>query len=316
MHTPHRLLALCLCAACAAAAAQTRRSLPPLVGRWDLTVQGPDGAYPSWLEVQRSGRTTLVGYFVGRTGSVRPISRVAFENDRLRFSLPVQWEAGGRDLSFEGTLRGERLAGEGTDSEGRRVTWSGERAPMLDRPTAPRWGAPVELFNGRDLAGWQPREGAAAHGWEERDGLLRNARPGTDLMTTRRFDDFRLHAEFRYPEGSNSGLYLRGRYEVQIEDDYGRPPESHLMGGIYGFLAPRVNAARKAGEWQSYDITLLGRRLTLTLNGETVIDRQEIPGITGGALDSREGEPGPLLLQGDHGQVEFRKLTLTPAARP
>jgi hypothetical protein len=125
----------------------------------------------------------------------------------------------------------------------------------------------------------------------------------------------RVQAEFRYPRGSNSGLYLRGRYEAQIEDNFGADPDSHRIGGIYGFLAPRVNTARRAGEWQTFDITLVGRRITTVFNGETVIDRQEIPGITGGALDSREGEPGPIMLQGDHGVVEFRKLTLTPAVR-
>ena len=85
------------------------------------------------------------------------------------------------------------------------------------------------------------------------------------------------------------------------------------MGGVYGFLTPCLNAAKPAGEWQTIEITLIGRAVTIVLNGERVLDRQAIPGITGGALDSREGDPGPILLQGDHGPIEFRKLTLTPA---
>ena len=133
------------------------------------------------------------------------------------------------------------------------------------------------------------------------------------MVTDRKFTDFKLHAEFRYPKGSNSGVYLRGRYEVQIVDDYGEAADSHGSGGIYGFLTPSVNAAKKPGEWQTLDVTLVGRVVTVVLNGERVIDRQTIPGITGGALDSNEGEPGPIFLQGDHGPVDFRNLSLTPA---
>src|SRR5439155_25775408 len=109
-----------------------------------------------------------------------------------------------------------------------------------------------------------------------------------------------------------SGIYLRGRYELQIEDNYGGEPDAHKIGGIYGFLTPRINAARRPGEWQTVDVTLVGRVVTITLNGELIIDRQTIPGITGGALDSDEGAPGPILIQGDHGPIDFRKVTLTP----
>jgi hypothetical protein len=169
------------------------------------------------------------------------------------------------------------------------------------------------LFNGRDLSGWKPRAAAVKNGWRVENGVLANVNPGNDLMTEQRFEDFKLHVEFRYPKGSNSGIYLRGRYEVQIEDNYGQEPDSHRIGGVYGFLTPSVNAAKRAGEWQSMAITLVGRQVTVVLNGERVIARQAIPGITGGALDSDEGRPGPILLQGDHGRVEFRKVTLTPA---
>ena len=119
------------------------------------------------------------------------------------------------------------------------------------------------------------------------------------MVTEHKFTDFKLHTEYRYPKGSNSGVYLRGRYEVQIEDDHGDVADSHGSGGVYGFLTPAVNAAKKPGEWQTLDVTLVGRVVTVELNGERVIDRQTIPGITGGALDGNEGEPGPILLQGD-----------------
>src|SRR5205807_9541001 len=157
---------------------------------------------------------------------------------------------------------------------------------------------------------------AVKNGWIVQQGMLMNSTPGNDLVTERKFTDFKLHAEFRYPRGSNSGVYLRGRYEVQIEDDYGEEPESHKIGGVYGFLTPSVNAAKKAGEWQTLDVTLVGRVVTVALNGERVIDRQTIPGITGGALDSDEGASGPLVLQGDHGPIEFRKVTLAPCLLP
>jgi Domain of Unknown Function (DUF1080) len=120
-----------------------------------------------------------------------------------------------------------------------------------------------------------------------------------------------------YPSAvDNSGVYLRGRYEVQIEDNFGEEPDSHNIGGIYGFLMPIKNAAKESGEWQTLEVTLVGRAVTVVLNGEQVIDRQAIPGITGGALDSHEGEPGPIMLQGDHGVVEFRRVTLIPTATP
>jgi hypothetical protein len=282
-----------------------------IVGRWDLMVHTASGAYPSWLEVRRSGRS-LVGAFVGRFGSARPVGRVDYRVGRLRFSVPPQFEGRTDDLAFEGKLDGDTLQGQTTDDRGRPATWTGRRAPALKRTKTPAWGEPVELFNGKDLTGWRPRHAGIKNGWQVQGDMLVNAVPGNDLVTEQKFTDFKLHAEFRYPKGSNSGIYLRGRYEVQIEDNYGQEPDSHGIGGVYGFLTPSVNAARPAGQWQEMDITLVGRVVTVVFNGERVIDRQAIPGITGGALDSDEGTPGPLLIQGDHGPITFRKLMLTP----
>jgi hypothetical protein len=289
------------------------KAAPSVIGRWDLIVKGPSKEYPSWLEVRKSGNRTLVGSFVGRVGSARPISKVDVTEGHIHFAVPPQWELRKDDLIFDGQLTGDTLSGETIDDQGRRVQWTGRRAPALKREQAPKWGKPVELFNGKDLEDWKPRPPAEKSGWIVRDGMLVNAHPGTDLVTKQTFEDFRVQAEFRYPKKSNSGIYLRGRYEVQIEDNYGDEADSHKIGGVYGFLTPRINAGKKPGEWQTLDITLVGRVVTVTLNGELVIDRQTIPGITGGALDSDEGAPGPLLIQGDHGHIEFRKLTLTPA---
>jgi hypothetical protein len=286
---------------------------PSIEGRWDLTVHGRDGDYPSWLEVRRSGSHTLVGSFVGQFGSARPISQVIFENGALHFTIPPQFESRSDNLAFKGKIDGELLRGETTDEKARPATWEARHAPSLKRARAPVWDTPIELFNGRDLTGWKPRDAKAKNGWMVHEGVLENAKPATDLLTDKTFGDFKLHAEFRYPTRSNSGIYLRGRYEFQIEDNFGQEPDSHKIGGIYGFLTPSVNAAKKPGEWQTVDITLIGRTLTAVFNGERIIDRQAIPGITGGALDSDEGKPGPIMLQGDHGRIEFRNLILTPA---
>lgn len=292
-----------------------RAAIEPLLGRWDLTVRDGANAYPSWLEVRLSGRRTLVGSYVGQFGSARPVSKIDFDlkTAKFHFTVPPQWEPRTNDVVVEGKLEGKTLSGQILNDAGKFIPWKGGRAPLLVPTHPPVWGKPIELFNGRDLTGWKARNPSAKHGWIVQDGVLVNATPGNDLMTDQKFNNFKLRAEFRYPKGSNSGIYLRGRYEAQIEDDFGLDPESHLIGGIYGFLTPRVNAAKPPGEWQTMEITLIGRVITIVLNGESIIERQAIPGITGGALDSDEAAPGPLLIQGDHGKVEFKALTLTPA---
>ena len=281
-----------------------------VVGRWDITIQKGGSTAPSWLEIRPSGRAMLVGRMVGEVGSARPISRIDFTNSTIRFAIPPQWEQGEGELSFTGTLQGNQLSGSVTYPDGKQFTWTAKRAPALRRTSPPQWGAAIRLFDGSDLSGWRVIGGE--NRWQGANGVLRNGGSGGNLVTERAFSDFKLHVEFRYPKGSNSGIYLRGRYEVQIADSVPPEPVNDLLGSVYGFLAPSEIANRKPDEWQSYDITLLGRMVTVVLNGKTVIANQEIPGITGGALDSDEGAPGPLMLQGDHGVVEFRNIVLTP----
>jgi hypothetical protein len=252
----------------------------------------------------------LVGQFVGATGSARPISRITFNKGTLGFSIPPQWESGKNDLVFEGRLVGDQLTGTMTDSEGKRFNWTASRAPALRRTTEPNWDKPLRLFNGENLTGWQV---LGENQWQVVNGTLRNTKAGGNLVSDKTFTDFKLHIEFRYPAGSNSGVYLRGRYEVQIADSTNAEPASDQLGAIYGFQPPADIVAKKPGEWQFFDITLTGRMVTVVANGKTVICNREIPGITGGALDSKEGSPGPLLLQGDHGPIEFRNIVLTPA---
>ena len=289
-------------------AASPRMAPSELIGRWDLSVQGANGAFPSWLEVRLSGNSTLVGRFVGQFGSARPVARVDYKDGAVRFAIPPQWEQGSEDLRVEARLDSDRLTGVLTDPAGMRSPFTGVRAPVL-RHAEPAWGKPVTLLNGRDLTGWQA---TGANQWTVVKGILTSATPGSNLWTQKLFTDFKLHVEFRVPAKGNSGIYLRGRHEVQVEDSKGMEIDSHHEGGVYGFLVPNEDAARAPGEWQTYDITFVGRLVTVVLNGRTVIARQEIPGITGGALDSNEGEPGPILIQGDHSSVEYRKIVLTP----
>jgi hypothetical protein len=281
-----------------------------LEGRWDMTIHMNGQEYPSWLEVDHSGFHTLVGELVSISGSARPISVIHFQEGKLNFSIPPQWESGTGDLYYEGKLSADSLTGTGHYSDGKDFKWTAHRAPQLKRKNEPRWGQPISLFNGKNLDGWHA---TGANQWVVEEGILRSPHSGANLVTDRTFTDFKLHIEFRYPAESNSGVYLRGRYEAQVEDSYGKEPAVGLIGAIYGFIAPTEMAAKKAGEWQSYDITLTGRMVTVALNGVTVICNREIPGITGGAIDSKEEDPGPLLIQGDHGPVDYRNVLITPA---
>lgn len=284
----------------------------PIIGRWDLTVQTPDRQMPSWLEVSLSGNRTLVGRFVASGGSARPIARVTWSSDTMRFAIPPQWESGSNDLRVEAALVNDQLQGSMLMPDGTRHVFTGVRAPILRRSAPPAWDREIVLFDGTTMGAWEPLPGGRNQ-WQVVNGLLTNARSGANLATKQRFTDFRLHIEFRYPKGGNSGVYLRGRHEVQVEDSGDQEPSSVHLGGIYGFLVPSENASRGPGEWQTFDITLIGRRVTVVLNGRTIIADQTIPGITGGALDSREGEPGPIYLQGDHTAVEYRNIRITPA---
>ena len=283
-----------------------------LLGRWDLIVQRGTQTMPSWLEVERSGNVRLVGQFVGSGGSARPIAKIEFKDGTFQFTIPPQWERESNDLAFEGRLEGERISGTMTTADGQKLTLSGTRAPSLRRTGQPAWGQPIKLLNGKTLEGWHT-VGGRENQWSVVGGVLQSAKSGANLATDQKFDDFKLHLEFRVPKGSNSGVYLRGRYELQIEDSAGLDPSSHHLGGVYGFIAPSQNVARPAGEWQTMDVSLIGRMITYELNGTSIICNREIPGITGGALDSAEGDPGPLLLQGDHGPVDYRNLVITPA---
>ncbi len=285
----------------------------PFLGRWDLTLKAPDGEYPSWLEIRlEDGK--LAAQMVGRWGNARPLPKVEISDGEVTFVSPKEEEDLPADMVFVGKLSGGTLSGSVSGPKAGPWTWTGRRAPLLQRKGSPRWGKPVSLFNGKDLTGWKMSEPNSAVVWKVEDGTLISPGHGPEIINEKRFQDFKLHIEFNCSPNANSGVYLRGRYEVQIEDDSIQEPPSHHTGGVYGFLAPSPEMPRKPGEWQSFDITLIGRTITVVQNGKTIIDRKEIPGITGGALDSHEELPGPIYLQGsEKNHVAFRNIVVTPA---
>jgi len=287
----------------------------PFLGRWDLTLKAPDREYPSWIEIQQENGE-LKAQFVSRWGNERPLPEITIKNGHLRFVSPKAEEDRKDDMVFEGTLKGQILSGTTTGQDGTPWTWTGRRAPSLKRASAPKWGEAIKLFNGKDLTGWKPDKPNPASEWKVENGNLVKPSHGPELINNSKFEDFKLHVEFNCGEKANSGVYLRGRYEVQIETNSEQEPASHHTGGVYGFIAPSPELPRKSGEWQTFDITLVGRTVTVVQNGQTIIDHKEIPGITGGALDSHEGLPGPIYLQGsEDGHVSFRNIVITPAMK-
>ncbi|AMR34611.1 large multifunctional protein- glycosyl hydrolase [Mucilaginibacter sp. PAMC 26640] len=283
-----------------------------VIGRWDLNLEKDGKIMPSWLEVQKSGTHTLIGRFTYAFGSARPISEVKPNGGKFSFSIPPQWEQGDRYMDFEFEVDGNKIKGTMVYTDGKTYNFSGERAPLMVRAKAPVWGTPIRLFNGKDTKGWHTD---GKNQWTVENGILRSLQSGANLISDKTFNDFKLHIEFRYKQGSNSGVYLRGRYEVQIIDTKTGEPEpiNNQFSAVYGFLPPNKMMAKNAGEWQSYDITLVGRLVTIVANGTEVICRAEIPGLTGGAINSKEGEPGPVFIQGDHGPIDYRNIIITPA---
>jgi len=293
-------------------ASSANSNVSAFLGRWDLTLKAPNHEYPSWLEItEQNGQ--VAARFTSRWGHPRPLPKVEIAGDHITFVSPKEEEDRKDDMVFEGKLVGATLVGTTTGQDGTPWQWTGVRAPDLKRTKPPKWGKPISLFNGKDLTGWTPSDANATPKWTVGNGTLMSPGHGPELISDQKFTDFKLHVEFNCAKASNSGVYLRGRYEVQIEDD--PEPEGPTMrtGGVYGFLAPSPEQPRRPGVWQTYDITFVGRTITLVQNGQTIIDQQEIPGITGGALDSHEGLPGPIYLQGSEaGHVAFRNMTITP----
>jgi hypothetical protein len=190
--------------------------------------------------------------------------------------------------------------------------------------TTLKFGEPIALFNGKDLTGWRLINEKQQNGFKVVDGTLVNDPVQTEgaphisygnLRTDKVFDDFNLKLEVNVPVGNNSGVYLRGMYEIQVVDSYKKPLDPHNMGAVYSRITPTASAEKPAGEWQSMDITLCDRHATVILNGIKIIDNQPVYGPTGGAILSDVFASGPVYLQGDHGNVSYRNIILTPIVK-
>jgi len=286
-------------------------SAQPFTGRWDLTITTPKDTYPSWMEFKALNDVRVVG----RVASAHPATEVKVEGSHLSFTTS-EWFGKQIKVTWDMTVKGGKIAGIQKREDGVSGQIAGVPAPALNRKPPAAWTSPEPLFNGKDLTGWQPDNPSTNH-WKAINGELVNEAAGANIRTTRKFDDFKLHIEYNCPNLGNSGVYLRGRDEIQVEyEKPGTNDKFHGMGSIYGFIAPAVDLPPKPGQWESYDVTYVGRTVTVIRDGVKTIDNQEIPGITGGAIDSHEGEPGPLYIQGDHtGGMKYRNVTISVPQR-
>ena len=286
----------------------------PFLGRWDFDIQTPTGMRANWLGVTENNGNLEI-WFQPTGGNVFQVKDFHLAGSDLSFTAsPASQKRPA--TTWELRASGGKLTGiQKQDDHSTQLL--GVRAPELNRAVPRAWTKPESLFNGNNLDGWQPIGNVANNHWVVKSGLLVNEARGANLESTRKFRDFKLHFEVNCPERANSGFYLRGRYEVQLEYEPAQSePMNRQMGSIYGRIAPSKELPRTPGKWETFDVTLVGRTVTVVRNGITVIDRKEIEGITGGALDADEGEPGPFYIQGDHtGGLEFRNITVSEAER-
>lgn len=281
----------------------------PFVGRWNFNL----GQRGSWLGItEKNGQLEVRHQPTG--GNVYQVKDPKVTGNHLTLTLGQPTDKGGQP-TWDLDAAGDRLTGTQTHGTST-MPLTGTRAPDLKRPMPTAWSTPQSLFNGRDLTGWEPIGAGPNHSgpnhWTVKDSLLLNEDHGANLKTKQTFQDFKLHFEVNGPDHANSGFYLRGRYEIQLEYEplTSNPPERRI-GSIYGRIAPQGNLPRKPGTWEVFDVTLVGRTLTVVRNGVKTIDNQEIEGITGGAMDANEAEPGPFYIQGDHtGGLKFRNITV------
>ena len=301
--------------AIALASAAAAQDAKEFLGRWDMTVTPATGKpYPQWLELTDQGGK-IEGRIQPRGGAWHPIAGAKVNSGKLIVSVgeATSWEL---TASSSGQLAGIEKRGDAADG----LTIAGVKAPSLDRPMPKQWTKPRPLFDGKDLNGWEPIGNVENNKWVARNGELVNDNPevpgqrghgAANIMTTEKFQDFKLHIEVNCPEGGNSGIYLRGRYELQVGTEGGKLP-THEMGAIYSHYPPPEGSELGLGKWTAFDVTLVGRHVTVLRDGKIYHDNVEIPGPTGGALDSNEAEPGPFYLQGDHhGVMAYRNITIS-----
>lgn len=332
-----RVACVAVCGLVLACAGAAYAADNPFIGRWALTIPG-GGA--GWLGVTQD-QGFLDASLLWGGGSVVPVDSVYMDGDKLvvtrsrnverkkdnkvvrtqRFTETITATASGDAL--KATLSVPNASGTGVTTQ----EFTGKRIPPL--PPAPdlskvKFGKPIVLFDGKNMDAWELTSPNAANGWSVKDGILVNdvaqveGQPRKhfgNLRTKDQFEDFNLKLETNVDKRGNSGVYLRGIYEVQVEDSYGQPVDSHHMGGVYSRITPTVAAEKPAGEWQTLDMTLVDRHVTVKLNGQTIIDNKPLEGCTGGALWSDEFRPGPIYLQGDHTGIKYRNIVLTPVVK-
>ena len=281
----------------------------PFIGRWDFDVQTPSGPKANWLGVSDMGGKVQV-WFQPTGGHVHEVSDATVNGNHLSFTAAAATPKKPA-MTWELTAAGDKLTGvqkQGSES----IPLTGVRAPELKRDPPKAWGTPQPLFNGKNLDGWEPIGDTANNHWVVKDGVLVNEAHGANLKSKRSFEDFKVHFEVNCPDEANSGFYLRGRYEMQLAyEPQKTEPKERSMGAIYGRIPPEKEVPPTPNKWESFDITLVGRTVTIVRNGTTIVNAKEIEGITGGALDADEGKPGPFYIQGDHtGGLKFRNITV------
>ncbi len=298
----------------------------PFLGTWNMTGTGDDSGFVYWLKVEQ-GADGLTGRFLNRAGSPGSLGVVKVEGGELIFQSGRADNLTGPE--YRARLEGERLVGRHTLRSGGRggnpvtervVNWVGVRTPawpVVDANAEHKYGTPVVLFDASttSMDAWGVQHAARPMNWSVENGMMVNVKSANNLVSKQTFSDFKLEAEYRLTEGSNSGIYLRGRYEMQVFDDAGKDTAITGHMSIYGRKAPDVNASLPPGEWQKVEIVLIGNRVTVTLNGTRIHDNAVIEGITGGALDNNELAPGPIMIQGDHSVAAFRKVVVTPIVK-
>jgi hypothetical protein len=291
-------------------------------GRWNIKAE--DNARVAWLDLRSAETGRPQGLFVVGTPdrSAGTYADLVYNvsNGVLRFEAPADREQPPRLKEIyrariaDGKLLGECIPASG----GPNLRWIGERPPTIEDRDDRNWVSqtPVDLFKGQNLTAWRGMSADQPAGWEVNGDIMRNTVAHADnLVCDQKFWNFELEIEHRLPAGGKSGIGLRGRYEVCLLDDYGRPPFAGGHGALCSRIPPAINASKPAGEWQKMRIRLIGRRVTVVLNDRTVIDGREIDGLTQFASDPNESLPGPITIQGDRGLIEFRKIRVIPLTR-
>ncbi|MFZ0281395.1 MAG: DUF1080 domain-containing protein [Bacteroidales bacterium] len=317
-----------------------KTDISEFLGQWTIDIEGGS---VGWLEVRQENNYLDADVLWGG-GSVLPVSDVFLAKDHLLMvqrsnNVVRNRDESGNPLKTQTVTEWMEILKKGDKIDGillspRRnslsvdtTTFAGTRLPPVPPAPAPtklQFGSPITLFNGKDLTGWRLINEKQTNGFKVVDGTLVNDPVQTEgaahisygnLRTEQEFEDFNLKLEVNVPPASNSGVYLRGMYEIQVVDSYKKELDPHNMGAVYSRIKPLVAAEKPAGEWQSLDITLCDRHATVILNGVKIIDNQPIYGPTGGAIKSDVFAAGPIYLQGDHGKVSYRNIVLTPIVK-